>query len=122
MEAARRQHEDYAARCGGTPWEALDGFTRGSNVSSADYMYVTDRLIEEGMSEEKLAELEHIRWCRYHYLNNWRYAPATDKSRRLHNCLIPFDALSEEEKRKDMEAIAAKKDRKAQEGKENVAE
>ena len=48
--------------------------------------------------------------------------PETDKGRRLHNCLIPFDALSEEEKRKDMEAITAKKDRKAQEGKENVAE
>lgn len=109
MEAARRQHEDYVNRYGGTPWEELNGFTRGSNVSSADYMYVTDRLIAEGMSEEKLAELEHIRWCRYHYLNNWKYAPETDKGRRLHNCLIPFAELSEEEKRKDIEAIAAKK-------------
>lgn len=122
IEAARRQHEDYVNRYGGVPWEKLDGFTRGSNISSADYMYVTDRLIREGIPAEKLAELEHIRWCRYHYLSNWKYAPETDKSRRLHNCLIPFADLSEEEKRKDIEAIAAKKDKTAQEDKKNGAE
>ncbi len=108
MEAARRQHEDYVSRYGGIPWEELDGFTRGSNVSSADYMYVTERLLGKGVRVETLAELEHIRWCRYHYLNNWRYASVTDKSRRLHNCLLPFAELSEEEQRKDIEAIASK--------------
>ncbi len=108
MEAARRQHEYYVSRYGGTPWEQLNSFKRYSNVSSSDYMSVTERLLREGVSEEKLAELEHIRWCRYHYLNNWQYAPETDAARRRHNCLVPFDQLSEEEKRKDIEAIRAK--------------
>lgn len=110
METARRQHEDYVRRYGGKPWEQLDSFNRYSNVSSSDYMHVVRRLIKEGVPAEKLAELEHMRWCRYHYLNNWKYAPVTDKANRLHNCLIPFAELSEEEKKKDTEAIASKMD------------
>lgn len=110
MEAARRQHEFYFKKYGGTPWEKLDSFKRYSNVSSSDYMFVIDRLLEQGVSEEKVAELEHIRWCRYHYIHNWKYAPNTDSAKRLHNCLVPFSQLSEEEKLKDIEAIKSKMD------------
>lgn len=112
MEAARRQHEFYYKKYGGTPWEKLDAFKRYSNVSSSDYMFVIERLLKQGVSGEKVAELEHIRWCRYHYLHNWKYAPETDSARRLHNCLIPFSQLSEEEKRKDIEAIESKREAK----------
>ncbi len=109
MEAARMQHEYYTARYGGLPWEKLDSFTRYSNISSSDYMYVTDRLLAEGVPVETLAELEHIRWCRFYYLHNWKYAPETDAARRLHRCLVPFAELSEEDKKKDIEAIQSKK-------------
>lgn len=59
---------------------------------------------------ELLAELEHIRWCRYHYLNNWRFGrpengKAKDPVRRLYAMLIPYDELSEGEKEKDRENI-----------------
>lgn len=108
MEAARKQHEFYYKKYGGTPWEKLDAFKRYSNVSSSDYMPVIDRLLAAGVSLEKIAELEHIRWCRYHYLHNWKYAPQTDPAKRVHNCLIPFADLSEEEKVKDVEAIRSK--------------
>lgn len=108
MEAARRQHEFYYEKYGGTPWEKLDAFKRYSNVSSSDYMEVINRFLAEGMPLEKIAELEHIRWCRYHYLHNWKYAPHTDAAKRVHNCLIPFEDLSEEEKIKDVEAIRSK--------------
>lgn len=108
MQTARRQHEAYVKQYGGTPWEKLSCFTRYSNVSSTDYMYVVNRLLEKGMSLENIAELEHIRWCRYHYLHNWKYGPDTDKSRCIHNCLVHFSELSEEEKAKDIEAIKSK--------------
>lgn len=108
MEAARRQHEYYQKRYGGTPWEKLDSFKRYSNVSSSDYMHTISCLLEKGVSMEILAELEHMRWCRYHYLHNWKYGPVTDSAKRVHNCLIPFPELSEEEKRKDVEAIRSK--------------
>lgn len=105
MEAARRQHESYMKKYGGTPWEKLDAFKRYSNVSSSDYRHVINRLLEEGVSLETAAELEHIRWCRYHYLHNWKYGPAVDTAKRIHNCLVPFSELSEAEKIKDIEAI-----------------
>ena len=114
MEAARRQHEFYFKKYGGTPWEKLDAFKRYSNVSSSDYMFVIDRLLRQGISEEKAAELEHIRWCRYHYIHNWKYAPETDAARRLHNCLLPFSQLSEAEKLKDVEAIRSKREEQGQ--------
>ncbi len=108
MEDARRQHEFYYKQYGGTPWEKLDSFKRYSNVSSSDYMYTIKRLLKEGVAEEKIAELEHIRWCRYHYIHNWKYGPETDSAKRIHNCLLPFSQLSEEEKRKDIEAVKSK--------------
>lgn len=108
MEDARRQHEYYYEKYGGTPWEKLDCFKRYSNVSSSDYMNMIKRLIERGVSADRLAELEHIRWCRYHYIHNWKYDAVTDNAARTHNCLIPFNELSEEEKAKDVEAIKSK--------------
>lgn len=108
MAAARRQHEFYYKQYGGTPWEKLDAFKRYSNVSSSDYMQTITRLLKAGMPVEAVAELEHIRWNRYHYLNNWKYGPETDAARRVHKCLVPFDELSEEEKLKDIEAIQSK--------------
>ena len=97
MEAARKQHEFYYKQYGGTPWEKLNAFLRYSNVSSADYQYVTNRLIKQGVPAEKLAELEHMRWCRYHYIHNWKYGEKRDNSKRIHPSLIPFGELSKEE-------------------------
>lgn len=108
MEAARRQHAFYVSQYGGVPWEKLDAFKRYSNVSSCDYLATLTRLLKDGMPVERAAELEHIRWNRYHYLNNWKYGPETDSANRVHRCLVPFAALSEEEQRKDIEAIESK--------------
>lgn len=108
MRSAREQHEFYYKKYGGTSWEKLNSFKRYSNVSSSDFMCVIERLIKKGVPMETLAELEHIRWCRYHYLNNWKYGEKTDPDRRLHNCLIPFSELSEAERLKDIEAIRSK--------------
>lgn len=101
-------------------WKALDSFTRYSNVSSADYHEVRSKMLEfDGKKDKDLlsddvleihAELEHIRWCRYHYLNNWIYGiPANGKNKdmrlRIHKDLIPYQKLTEEEKEKDRENI-----------------
>lgn len=102
-------------------WEKLDAFTRYSNVSAADYHEMRLKLLEarglpcsleklSGEELEKLAELEHIRWCRYHYLNNWRFGlpengKAKDPTRRQHSLLVPYDALSEADKEKDRENV-----------------
>lgn len=96
-------------------WQKLDSFTRYSNISAADYQQVRMNMLQDmGMdisslddgTVDMLAELEHIRWCRYHYLNNWQYGipengKAKDNENRIHSLLVPYRMLSEEEKEKD---------------------
>ena len=102
-------------------WQQLDAFTRYSNISSADYHEMQLRILEaEGLPAnpealppewmEYLAELEHLRWCRYHQLNNWRHGiPANgknkDMSARIHVDLVPYSSLTDGEKEKDRENI-----------------
>lgn len=102
-------------------WEKLDAFTRGSNISAADYHEIRlhmlrqlrlepdyDRLPPE--TAELLSELEHIRWCRYHYLNNWRFGVPQSGARkdplaRIHADLVPYSSLTEAEKQKDRDNV-----------------
>ena len=60
---------------------------------------------------EYLAQLEHIRWCRYHYLNNWQQGMPKngkhkDKKRRIHKDLVPYEELSEADREKDREKVS----------------
>lgn len=89
-------------------WKDLSAFLRYSNISSADFNEVRRRYIDyysDTLSDQELVailtELEHIRWCRYHYMNNWVLGEEKDKILRTHPCLIPFDELTQEEIDKD---------------------
>ena len=102
-------------------WKKLDTFTRYSNISSADYHEIRLKMLNamgeacdpDQISPERmelLAELEHMRWCRYHWLNNWSYGvPENGKHKdninRIHLDLKPYDQLTEPEKQKDRDAI-----------------
>lgn len=102
-------------------WALLDSFTRYSNISAADYHEIRLAMLgslgveasEEALSPELLellSELEHIRWCRYHYLNNWRRGTPENGKRkdpdlRIHADLIPYQELTDGEKEKDRENI-----------------
>lgn len=102
-------------------WGKLNTFTKYSNISAADYHKVRLLMIDEwkkqtgreeidGTFLRELAELEHIRWNRYHYLNNWKYGiPESGKNKdavkRIHRDLAAFSELTEAEKDKDAENI-----------------
>ncbi len=90
-------------------WNHLSGFLKASNISAADYKEVIADLLEN-RSVDVLAELEHIRWCRFHFLNYWKYGildkgKNKDTEQRIHRDLIPYDLLYKEEKAKDVKAI-----------------
>ena len=102
-------------------WAKLDAFTRYSNISSADYHDIRLQLLEAmnispaasltGTQLELLSELEHIRWTRYHWLNNWQFGipdsgKAKDASLRIHIDLIPYMDLPDYEKQKDRDTVA----------------
>ena len=102
-------------------WEKLSAFLRYSNISTADYHEIRKMMISRmggrsdgsGLTAEQkelLSELEHMRWCRYHWLNNWRYGvpedgKTKDPEKRIHSALIPYGDLTEAEKEKDRQTI-----------------
>jgi hypothetical protein len=60
---------------------------------------------ELGGKLEKLADLQHTRWMIDRSLNGWRYGNVRDNSKRLHNCMVPYESLSEENKDKDRQMV-----------------
>ena len=130
FENAKKINLKYASVYGGveespenleTEWKKLDPFTRHSNISAADYHSIRLKMLEadglpadaEKLSPdviERLSELEHIRWCRYHYLNNWTYGVpengrTKDTAKRIHCDLLPYGELSDSEKDKDRDSV-----------------
>lgn len=112
-------------------WESLAAFKRYSNISQADHIIVklkllgfdiTSDMLEAGLDENLvnmikarvkslkpdeisvLSEIEHIRWCKYHYLYNWAYSEQRCDNERKHNCLKRFADLSDFDKKKDFAA------------------
>ena len=75
----------------------------------ADFEYSIMSGWKGGNNLEKLAELEHIRWMRYHYIHNWKQGKVEsgtkDPENRIHADLIPYEELSESEKEKDRENV-----------------
>lgn len=54
---------------------------------------------------EKLAEEEHQRWVSLKFADNWKPGPVTDKSRKVHQCLVPWGELPESEREKDRSLV-----------------
>lgn len=95
-------------------WEELSGFLKASNISEADYQEVLKALLAQADCDakrvEELAELEHIRWCRFYFLHLWKYGipeagTAYDSTRKIHRCLLPYQEIEESERRKDRNVI-----------------
>lgn len=114
VEEAKRQNLEYAEKYNGeADWNKLGGFLQWSNISSADFGHVLAGLLKQNpeLDDDILAELEHIRWCRFHYLNYWTYGEPMDGRDkdpvwRIHKCLCPYQELSPNNKRKDKTVVA----------------
>lgn len=74
-------------------------------MAAAGYFDVIKRLKVEGAELESLTELEHIRWCRFYYMYNWKYGAVKDWSCRTHPSLVPYSELSRNDKDKDKENV-----------------
>ncbi len=54
-----------------------------------------------------LSKIEHKRWNAFHYINDWKYGNKKNKEKRIHNCLVEWDNLTEEDKNKDRDLVKA---------------
>jgi len=50
---------------------------------------------------ERLARMEHERWMQQKIDTGWEYAATTDKTKKLHQSLVPWDELPPDEQEKD---------------------
>lgn len=50
---------------------------------------------------EKLAENVHDVWARTRMEQGWTYGPERDDAAKKHPCLVPYEALSDDEKEYD---------------------
>lgn len=112
IELNKHYAEKYNAE---KEWNNLSGFFKASNISSADYGEVI-AVLSQTVSDDVLAQMEHIRWCRFYYLNYWKYGvPENGKNKdtqqRIHKDLVAYDQLTEAEKAKDLEAIKISRNR-----------
>ena len=86
-------------------WLRADGYGKESSIARADHYYIERRLIKDHIaSVDKISEMEHIRWCRFLFVNHYKQgnvAKSERKRMRRHSLLIPYSDLAEEEKSKD---------------------
>jgi len=54
---------------------------------------------------ERLAEAVHKIWMEGKLRDGWKYGPETDKSGKIHNCLVSYDQLSESDKESDRDMV-----------------
>lgn len=127
-ETAIRLNEIYRGSVQGNApaWNGLSSFARRSNIASAEHLRVKVRMLlgEEAVGEKPLSaeickkayavfaaadeeqreryrRIEHLRWMRFHFMNNWRCAEKRNNTARLHPLLVPYERLSRENQLKD---------------------
>ncbi len=118
--ALHASYLEFAPELGGgsaaslATWDGLDEDLRSANRASADHAPVLfaaiGRKADEPLSFTDaeiavLARIEHRRWCADRVSRGWRYGAVHDGTRRLHQCLVPFDDLPNSEQQKDVEQV-----------------
>ncbi len=54
---------------------------------------------------ERLAEAAHKVWMDGKLRDGWMYGPVTDKARKIHSCLVPYNQLSEADRESDRDMV-----------------
>lgn len=89
-EANRAWQHVTADEAPSPPWDQAPAWQRESAVEGV-------RQALAGASPEDL----HEAWCEHKFAEGWRYGETKDLAAMTHPCLVPYDELPEEQRRKD---------------------
>lgn len=125
-ESRKRQNNPQAGPPGESevPWQRLTEEYRSENRENARHWEFKLRAVGRELVQavdhdfrptaeltaeeiEILSILEHQRWNASKWLQGWQWGPERDNSKKLHNLLVPYSELSEENKDKDRQTIRA---------------
>nr|WP_246700457.1 NAD-binding protein [Variibacter gotjawalensis] len=101
------------------PWERLAEDYRDASRHQSDHLEAKLRAVNfeavKGDQEskfdlspeeiERLAQMEHARWCAERYIAGWRHGAVRNDATREHPSLEPWDDLSAAEKQKDRDMV-----------------
>lgn len=129
---ARAIHENYILnekKKGETPetnpsmvsWDELPEHLKESNRSQASHIGIKLRAVKcrvEPLTDweaelfqftpeeiEKLADMEHERWCSEKIKNGWKYGTEKNNNKKTHPCLVKWNDLPVDEQKKDKDTI-----------------
>jgi hypothetical protein len=123
MEFQQQRRNEGVPDCKNPDWDQLEEDRKESNRHAADHIPIKLRALGyhnesirsgipciEWFTEAEvvlLAEMEHLRWCAERRLAGWRYGPQKDLTKKEHPCLVPWNELPPQERKKDPEQILA---------------
>lgn len=102
------------------PWRDYSEEQKDANRLQADHIPVkiraagidprsaSDPAVWQSLSKElleRLAIMEHARWCADKWMAGWSYAAKRNDTRKQHNNLVPYDQLDEPTKQYDRDTV-----------------
>lgn len=123
-ERAMALHEAYRRASGGSGpgalgWDDLPENLKEANRTAAAHVPIMLAAISLGPLApgqtreialspdqiERLARIEHRRWCANRIAHGWRHGASRDDRARLHPALVAYEALTESERDKDRATV-----------------
>jgi hypothetical protein len=95
---ARICHEANRACCAGlgdhsqVPWDETTEEFRANSIAAVRF-----QIENPGAT----AEQQHTQWMTMRLEAGWKLGPIKDIEKKIHPCLVPYDQLPEEQRRKD---------------------
>lgn len=116
---SRSEIEGWSPSRAVAAWEALPENLRDANRAAADHVPIllaaigrkaatwtpADAATLSDAEWAVLARIEHRRWAADRIDRGWRFGATRDDAARRHPCLVPWEALDETERRKDLESV-----------------